>query len=133
MIWQELRYFKKSEWRNNPDVVSISLLKKIDDLRHEYGKPIIIHEAWAEQGHSLHSAHYSIPCTAVDFHFKDSNYKKQFELIKKYGFSGIGFYPFWNNKGWHVDLRNDYKLMWVRGASGQYFYGCETIERYLND
>jgi len=42
------------------------------------------------------------------------------------GFKGIGFYPLWNNPGFHVDMRErEHTLLWVK--TSHYVYSPEEF------
>jgi len=87
--------------------------------------PIIIHEAYAVDGHAPNSFHYS--GKACDFHFKYNPVPIRRILVAaiKSGFHGIGVYPFWNPYpgGYHVDSRPAGSFnMWCRNKAGIYTY-----------
>jgi len=116
-----MKYFKKSEWKNNPDKVSDLLKDSLDLVREYAGVPIHIHVAYDDSGHSNNSYHYK--GKAVDFHFGGLTPLEQFACIKMIAdLRGVGYYPWWNNPGWHVDLRPD-NLFWLSSKKGKYIYG----------
>ena len=85
--------------------------------------PMIIHEAYATSGHSDKSKHYE--GRAVDFHFKYNPVpiRKVLVVAIKTGLHGLGFYPYWENKGFHIDNRPPNAFnMWYRDKSGIYKY-----------
>lgn len=129
--WAAIRYFRPEEWRYDPEKVVPALVMLLSELRSRAGVPIVIHEAWADKGHSEKSYHYR--GMAVDFHFEGNlSYLEQFAHIVALQFGGIGFYPGWHRPGWHVDLRaaQDSRLFWTR-QRGEYKYGPNAIARVL--
>ena len=108
-----MRYFKKSEFVKDPDRLHPKIMPLMDDLRHLAGVPIHIHVAWNDGGHSKKSYHYK--GMAVDFHFgkgKGILNPRKLTPLEQFGairsipeFCGIGYYPWWNAPGWHVDIR----------------------------
>ncbi len=133
---KNLKYFKKSEFVKDPDKLHPDIMPLMDDLRHLAETPIYIHVAWntaSTNGHSKNSYHYK--GMAVDFHFKQGILSpvEQFACIRSLPeFHGIGFYPWWNSPGWHVDIRqNPTLLCWISHGPATYCYGVETLLRYL--
>tara|TARA_R110002020_G_scaffold75738_4_gene192472 strand:- start:755 stop:1348 length:594 start_codon:yes stop_codon:yes gene_type:complete len=55
----------------------------------------------------------------------DGLFEVYLQLAQKTRWTGIGVYPFWNNKGFHTDLRDSYhpsfNAHWFRVKSGEYF------------
>jgi len=140
IIWSHVKYFKRDEWKKNPDKVSAKLIYTLDLIRETSGWPIIVHVAWDDSGHSPHSLHYH--GMAVDFHFQ-TDLKKfpfidQFNVISLFrGIGGIGFYPYWNHPGWHIDLRDgEQRLIWYRDKKGKYIYDpykvLQVIKHFSN-
>jgi len=99
--------------------------------------PMHIHCAFELGGHSANSYHYK--GLAVDFHFS----KTYSTLVNEYvaleavlkemkldKFVGLGVYPYWNSKGFHLDLRG-VGIRWVK-VREKYEYGNEIkIKRLL--
>lgn len=137
--WSQIRHFDRNEWPKDPSKVNPKLIYTMDDVREGAGVPVWIHVAYEEDGHSPNSYHYR--GDAVDFHFgvsekagKKLSYLEQFVVLSQYPFGAIGFYPFWNNPGWHVDLRpwGERRLYWVRNRNGGYDYGAlDKLAYYL--
>lgn len=135
MDWTQIKYFRPEEWQKDPERVSPTLVKVLDEIRRVSLFPIVIHVAWDWAGHSPKSFHYS--GLAVDFHWavdpKEFSYGEQFMLLSSFReLGGIGFYPYWNNPGWHVDLRDrNPRLLWYRDENGNYVYGYKEIIKAL--
>lgn len=80
---------------------------------------VVIHCLFESTGHVSKSQHYL--GKACDFHIVPTtkmSYVDQIELIEEvfenFGITekiGLGIYPTWNNKGFHVDVRG-YKARW---------------------
>lgn len=122
--WSRVRHFTPDEWKQDSDRVAPELVYLLDDVRERAGVPIVIHEAWAEDGHSDKSWHYK--GEAVDFHLKGLTPFQQFEILNEFNEIGaIGWYPGWNHPGWHVDIRpmlTGTRLYWWRDEHGAYHY-----------
>ncbi len=100
--------------------LSFDILKLLD-VQTSHAKQIyprrnvicVIH--CATQGtHSENSQHYK--GLAIDVHYRSLTLIEQIMLSLMFGWSAIGFYPTWKNKGLHLDLRQrtEYEslLMW---------------------
>lgn len=48
------------------------------------------------------------------------NWNTMIEIALECGFKGIGFYPFWNTPGLHLDDRKDAYQLWTRDVKGEY-------------
>lgn len=124
MIWDHLKYFTKEE-RNyrglpawgDPGSVNGYILLLLDAIRGWTDWPVIIHCAYETSSHTENSYHYK--GWAVDFHFKtEIPYSVQvhtlaqiLEELQVSDVVGLGIYPEWNNKGFHLDCRG-YKARW---------------------
>ncbi|SLM27824.1 hypothetical protein MTBBW1_1140014 [Desulfamplus magnetovallimortis] len=137
-----MKYFRKSEFVKDPDKLHPLLMPLMDELRSLGGVPIHIHVAWDSSGHSKQSYHYK--GMAVDFHFGKLQDQvltpvQQFASIRSIPeFTGIGFYPWWNNPGWHLDLRgidsqNHFAktLFWLSPKKNTYLYNKEALLSHL--
>lgn len=129
-FWDEIRFFRPEEWRNDPAKASPELVWALDHVREMAGIPINIHVCYAASGHSEHSLH--LTGKAVDFHFgKGRTHAEEFTLLRNCPeFGGVGFYPEWLPRpGWHVDIRMT-PVFWVC-LHGHYHYGLDEIERAM--
>ena len=137
--WNEIKHFRREEFKKDPDKISPQLVKLMDGIREVSGFPIVIHVAWDDSGHAPNSYHYK--GLAVDFHWVASldrfPYLEQFLLLSQFReIGGIGFYPHWNHPGWHIDLRpSTYRMLWFRDAKGKYHYELfnlfEELKKHL--
>jgi len=129
--WLTVRNFTAADWPHCPWKVERALVTDMDMLadlaRRPFKNKIKIHVAWAHSGHSEKSQHYK--GRAADFHFEtikgaptQMDLFQQFYAIQTIGFNRIGFYPFWNNPGWHVDIKPGKRLYWIRNEAGEYEY-----------
>jgi len=70
---------------------------------------------------------------AMDGHFAGLNLYQAVMVALKAGFRGIGYYPWWNRLGIHVDIRSQaHTSVWASFSTGayEYDYGI-VIERLL--
>ena len=115
--WDKVNYFSPKEKWGDVNKVNPQLIYFVDEFRHFVGKPFILHNAWADGGHSKTSEHYK--GNALDGHFEGLSWLDQFLLAMKFGkFTGVGVYPDWNHPGLHLDVRelnnDDVKHTWLR-------------------
>ena len=116
--WSKVKHFNKNENWGDWKKVDPWLIYCLDALREIANRPIIIHCAYAENGHSDNSQHYK--GKAADIHIKGLNVVDQYLIAEKSNlFNGIGVYPFWNNPGLHIDIRN-VPARWGRNAANIY-------------
>ncbi len=123
-IFTLLKHFTTNENWGNSEKVNGSLLILLDKIRELSNIPIVIHNAYATTGHSSNSQHYL--GNAVDFHFKTNRpYAEQIQILESilrllqvYDFVGLGIYPDWGKKGFHLDVRGE-KARWGR-VNGEY-------------
>lgn len=128
MDWKTIKHFSAKEWGPNAHLVAPQLIYVLDAVREKAGVPIMIHCAWSESGHSTKSYHYT--GQAVDFHFGGLTPLEQYTLLREQrAIGGVGFYPEWNNVGWHIDLRSGF-LQWVQ-LSNVYIYGHREMAAAL--
>lgn len=127
-MFPDLKHFKASEFEH-PDEIDITLLAMLDGMRDEEGprEGIIItvnsdyrpgDVGWHGRGKALDIViRNSITGDPLPVF-------KQFLIASRYLFGGIGFYPFWNSPGIHIDNRPRtlYKptAVWWRDQNGAY-------------
>ena len=122
------------------DNTKIEIMRLIDSIA-EYVKDkatIVIHCLYESSGHVTNSRHYR--GEACDFHLKPIEkmlYVDQIELInealERLNQSekvGLGIYPTWNNKGFHLDVRG-FKSRW--GFIGKYEVSYTDALKYTVD
>ena len=93
-------------------------------IRRETKWPIVIHNAYETKGHSTDSQHYK--AKAADWHFKTKvpfreQVIKVMSIIENYQLAdsvGLGIYPHWNNKGFHLDSRGS-RARWAYDKNGK--------------
>lgn len=106
--WDTVKHFRKEEWVKDPDRVAWDVVMLMDEMRSAIDKPIEIHVAWDDSGHTSESSHYSDAreyATGVDFHIVGLSLLDQWLFVERFPWNGIGLYPYWNNPGLHCDLR----------------------------
>lgn len=113
--WRKIQNFKKSENWGDPDKMNFALLKRIDALRNEIGRCYVT--CGTNGTHRENSQHYlgrAVDLIPIDFNRKIRQGKSHIlDLIfavRRFPFTGIGFYFFWNYRGQkvvglHVDNR----------------------------
>jgi uncharacterized protein YcbK (DUF882 family) len=122
--WKQIKYFSPQENFGDPSKMDFRLIWLLDRLREAIDEPIIIHCGYETSGHSENSYHYK--GRAVDFHFKKSewlNFKDLTKLVRNhwYWVGGIGVYPHWRQKGFHVDTGRP--RVWEKDLNGNYIHG----------
>lgn len=130
MCWTPLRYFQEDEFMPGASKSSKEIRFLIDDIRQALGVPVSINCCWAAKGHALKSYHYT--GQAIDFHLTGLDFKTQYGIISSFrAIGGLGFYPTWNNPGWHIDTRpGAQRLEWLC-INGIYTYGPHVIDDFL--
>ena len=132
-LFSGIRYFTPDEF-DHPAKVDRDALSLLDAMRHTEGKlrtrpiVIVVHADYASSGHSPKSRHAF--GDAFDISFLDRETRKplgvvdQFLTAIRYTWTGIGFYPYWNNPGVHVDRRpitvKGRRSLWWRDSGGNY-------------
>lgn len=117
-FWDKIKHFSPDENWGDVNKVNPYLIIALDALREATGHPIVIHNAYATKGHSETSMHYV--GKAADIHIVGMSLIDAYLAVEKLGlFNGVGLYPFWNNPGLHVDLRQK-PARWGRNAAGIY-------------
>lgn len=108
--------FSPQENWGNHETIDRNLLMMLYCIRCDLKMPMIIH-----CGHEARGAGYHPQGCAVDFHFKtDLELLDQYTLFDGYletkGWDelvGLGVYPDWDEKGFHLDTRGE-KARWGR-------------------
>ena len=86
--------------------------------QHFPGSRVVVHNDWAETGHTTDSQHYS--GNAVDFHVEGVSSLNAWLALERFlRLGGIGFYPDWKPvPGFHADVRQvPYRARWARLGS----------------
>ena len=124
---------------HDPEILkhtSLKLMLILDKIREKFGYPIIIHCTYETSGHTKHSWHYK--GKACDFHFLcDFPYKDQVDILlnilkvlKLENKVGLGLYPDWEHKGFHLDVRGS-KARW--GRKKDIYVSFDKILKYINN
>lgn len=144
-IFKYLKYFTTNEknYRGQPawgDVTQVNglLLRILDEIRIEVGKPLLIHAAYETSGHGSASEHGR--GDAIDFHIAGvtlwTTYQAMQKVLKRYNLQdrvGIGVYFWWASKGFHLDLRG-FGLTWYTTSGSNYIYNkAEAEAKMQND
>jgi len=113
--------FADENARKEISKIKKSAFDKLQRLRTVIGKKINFNSI-TEGVHAPNSQHPN--GTAFDITIGDPGEAVNWNTICEHaidvGFKGIGFYPFWNRPGIHVDDRNGKFEMWIRNKSGEY-------------
>jgi len=123
--WESIVRFKPREFDDprfpgSGVYIDARLVLLLDKLAITTNYRIIMHrqsggcvDMRGDHGHSRFSYHrYDMGCKAGDFHMLDEHYRPltinlrhQFNLVCQVGFPCVIVYPWWNNPGFHVDVR----------------------------
>ena len=128
--FKNIKHFNPREKWGDPKKMNPFLLLVMDIIAEEFQKPVIIHCGYSEDGHAEKSQHYK--GNACDFHidtdepFKDV-YNKLINILVNTELGdnelddlvGLGVYPHWNNKGFHLDVRGC-RARWMRDKNNNY-------------
>jgi uncharacterized protein YcbK (DUF882 family) len=136
-IWDELQYFKEDENWGDPEKMNGYLLLMLDKLRDLVGSPFVVHCGYENSGHATKSKHYT--GDAVDFHIDTKiDFESQVKMMEYYlkdlqleNFVGMGIYPFWARKGFHIDCRGT-KARWGCLRDGTYVSMEMALEQLKN-
>ena len=137
-----VRHFSPDEFRY-PELMDSQTIHLLDRMRDIEGarRNIIItincdYVPPSSGGHAPNSMHYR--GKAVDCVIRDGRSRRplpvveQFLIAIRYQWTGIGFYPFWDDPGLHLDTRPGTRFsprsMWWRDADGHY----KAVEEYFD-
>ena len=119
-IFEHIKHFRPSEF-NHPE-------KMRDEEGKRRGIIITVNTDYAYSGHAPNSWHYK--GKAFDIVIRDARTErplpvmKQFIIAMHYSWGGVGFYPYWNDPGIHVDTRPigvfEKRATWWRNEKGEY-------------
>lgn len=135
-----VRHFTPDEWQPI-EPLSPTLVYEVDAWREWLGKPVIIHEAFALEGHVSESQHAL--GVAVDCHVVGLSVLDAWLAAERWSaFRGIGLYPYrksaihpegWEHPGLHLDVRDaPVRARWYRTGTGEYGQVTEsTLTRIL--
>jgi hypothetical protein len=128
-LWEKVEYFNYAEEWGNPYVMWVHLIYYLDEFRRDLESPLHIHCGWEERDTGWHPRG-----AAADLHSNVFHYKELAFRAMRFPFTGIGLYPFWNNKGLHLDVRprpKDSKIkMWWRDKKGVY-HNIESLSTLM--
>lgn len=124
-IFNTLRHFTIDEF-DHPERIKPEVLLMVDELRHrEPGIIVTIRTDYRPGDPLTHGAGQ-----ALDFVIRDRNtreplpIRKQFLIMIRYAWTGIGIYPYWNSPGVHGDLKPmslySRRRYWMRNKKGVY-------------
>lgn len=128
--FKNIKHFSPKENWGDPEKINPFLLLVMDIIAEEFQKPVIIHNGYSKKGHAKDSQHYK--GNACDFHIKtDESFKEVYDKLtfilldnalgknRLSNLVGLGVYPYWNNKGFHLDVRGC-RARWMRDKKGNY-------------
>jgi uncharacterized protein YcbK (DUF882 family) len=117
--------YKKEKW-GDYWLVKVRLVYWLDEMRRHAGAPIHIHCAYEDRARGFHPKGM-----AVDIHINGMSVLDQFLLACTIPFTGVGLYPYWNQRGLHVDIRPAVvKYFWYRDKQKEYhdFKSMKSIQ-----
>ena len=121
-LWSYADHFSEDEQWGDPNKIRVHLVYWLDAIRKFVGLPLFLHCGYEQSGHASNSWHYK-GC-AVDFHVDGIKPLDFMFAALMFPFNGIGFYPYWNNPGFHLDMRNlsddGRRDVWYRDKKGTY-------------
>lgn len=100
--WARVKFFTAKEFPA-PEMMEQEVVFLLDAMRATAGKPFVVHASYATSGHGPNSEHGR--GTAIDGHFAGLGVIEQYLLAEHFNPAGLGFYPYWNSPGIHVDTR----------------------------
>jgi uncharacterized protein YcbK (DUF882 family) len=142
-IFDFIKGFSRTEKNmNEPDKLDPKMLMVMHFLRGyirsiDPNATISLHVTVATKGHSKTSQHYLPRACAMDFHVNTTiPYEALIDIIlgflKAFGLDdrvGLGLYPQWNNKGFHLDTRG-FMARWGYLGKGNDQYKVSFEEAY---
>jgi len=111
-----------STWGAKQEIakVKFSFMKKLQKFRTLIGRPVFFNSL-TDGKHVKGSVHYLAIAGDIWIGGKGKlNFNKLFQYAIDAGFQGIGYYPFWNRPGFHLDDRKNGFKCWLRNKAGQY-------------
>jgi len=134
--WFSIKHFSPLENWGDPFCMSRRLLYLLDAWRDFIECPVVVHCGFEEKGHSEKSQHYL--GNAVDLHVVGMSLLYAYLSVERFGFTGIGVYPYWSSPGLHLDVRPLGELVsgarWWRDGNGAYgLLGKEAMEVLLGE
>jgi len=100
--------------------IKFSFMKKIQKFRTLIGRPIRFNSI-TEGKHAKNSSHPKGIAGDIRIGGKGAiNWNKMVQHALTCGFVGIGYYPFWNTPGLHLDTRAGGIKLWKRLRNGKY-------------
>lgn len=136
-IFDYVKHFSKNDaWGDWQKMYPI-LVFALDFIQEDLGKQyqIKLHCGWAKAGHASNSWHYK--GHAEDFHIEGCSFEiavpKLLASINKLGAPvGFGIYPWWKNKGFHLDIGRPVPAYWISASATEYRY-YSTKENLLTE
>ena len=124
--WKTILFFNPEKDKfGDPGKMDYRLLKALDRLRAYADKPIMIHCGYESRPMGYHPRGMAVDCHIVGLSLFD-----QFILALRFkDFTGIGVYPFWNNPGLHLDIR-EVPIRAVWGSTGRGEYTALTVDLF---
>lgn len=118
--WKKIDHFSRNDNFGDPSKMHFELIQNLDYLRAYINRPIIIHCGYEPRdGLGFHPLGLAVDCHAENMHCI------QFYIAAtRFGFNGIGIYPWWNKPGLHLDMRplkpKDHRALWASTGPKKY-------------
>jgi len=135
MLWDLVSHFSPKEAWGKADKMNGTLILLLDRIRHGFGPKEYFN---IHRGYDLKAGEKSQHRlgNAVDFHISNIDFLEAEELLRWHlnklqvaNSVGLGCYPFWNNPGFHLDVRGT-RARWGRGVDHTYISYRNAMEEY---
>jgi len=132
----KLNHFTAEEF-SYPELLDETLLIQLDSMRDSRDDIIItINCDYRLNDKGFHGKGKAVDCVVRDAITKAPwNILRQFAFANRFLWGGIGFYPFWNAPGLHLDVRPMLRFgrrpLWWRDEKETYHYDLEDDLSWL--
>ena len=137
MSFPNLKHFKPEEFQY-PELLDETLLIQLDSMRDSRDDIIItINCDYRPGDKGFHGIGKAIDCVIRETVSQAPwNILRQFVFANRFLWGGIGFYPFCNTPGLHLDIRPMTRFgrrpLWWRDKEGNYHYDVEQDLSWLD-
>ena len=122
------QFFELGEMHINTMVLFNKMCREAE---RAHGWKHTINSTWRPERTGQHKEGRAIDLVFYKKKPGDVDVVEQFIFASRFNWDGIGFYPYWNTPGLHVDTNpaRPRRALWYRDQQGTYFYdGISIIE-----